>query len=169
LRRFGLRDRALDWNTSRAGAVRFLVRELPLALVLVPIAALALTAFAVPYMLTALAGRMQKHSDVTATAKVIAGSVFYLAWIAALAAGPGSLFGTAAALATAVLLPALGMAGVFASEREIAAWRTTRSWLALRGTHPNTRQRLRRHRAELADVLDDVGRGFRPGRNPPTP
>jgi hypothetical protein len=26
----------------------------------------------------------------------------------------------------------------------------------LRGTHPNTRKRLRRHRAELADVLDQV-------------
>ena len=156
LRRFGLRDRSLDWNTSRQDAIRFLLRESPPALVLIPLAMLAVVIFAVPYMLTALVGKLQKHSDVTATAKVIAGTIFYLLWIATGTALMGSAFGIPAGIGTAILLPAIGIAGLFAIERELAALRTARSWLSLRGTHPNTRQRLRRHRAELADVLDKV-------------
>ena len=156
LRRFGLRDHALDWKTSREDAVRFLTRELPLAIVLVPIALLAVLVFAVPYGLTAMVGRLQKHSDVTASAKVISGTIFYFLWIAGLAAIAGSMRGMLAGSSAAILLPALGLAGIFAIERELSALRTARSWLALRGTHPNTRQRLRRHRAELADVLDKV-------------
>jgi 1-acyl-sn-glycerol-3-phosphate acyltransferase len=156
LRRFGLRDHALDWKTSRGDAVRFLTRELPLAIVLVPTALLAVVVFAVPYSLTAIVGRLQKHSDVTASAKVISGTIFYFLWIAGWAAIAGSMRGMLAGISAAILLPALGLAGIFAIERELSALRTARSWLALRGTHPNTRQRLRRHRAELADVLDKV-------------
>ncbi len=73
LRRFGLHDSVLDWDTSLADARRFAVRELPLALILVPIGAVALIVFAVPYLFTALTARLQKDTDVTATAKVIAG------------------------------------------------------------------------------------------------
>ena len=68
----------------------------------------------------------------------------------------GRRFGVVSGILTTVALPLLGIAGLFAIERELSAWRTARSWLAVRGTHPNTRQRLRRHRAELADVLDQV-------------
>ena len=156
LRRFGLRDHALDWKTSRGDALRFLTRELPLAFLLLPIALLAVLVFAVPYGLTAIVGRLQKHSDVTASAKVISGTIFYFLWIAGLAAIAWSMWERLAGIAAAILLPALGLAGIFALERELSAVRTARSWLALRGTHPNTRQRLRRHRAELADVLDQV-------------
>jgi glycerol-3-phosphate O-acyltransferase / dihydroxyacetone phosphate acyltransferase len=156
MRRFGLRDRALDWSPSRAEAIRFLGRELPLAIVLVPLAILAVLVFAVPYLLTAAVGRRPTDSDTTATVKVVAGTIFYLAWVAAAAALAWSIFGAVAGVAAVLVLPALGVAGLFAIEREQAAWRTARSWLALRGTHPNTRQRLRRHRAELADVLDKV-------------
>jgi predicted O-methyltransferase YrrM len=55
-----------------------------------------------------------------------------------------------------ILTPALAVAGLVAIERESAALRTARSWLALRGAHPRTRQHLRRRRGELADVLDEV-------------
>ena len=158
LRRFGLRDSALDWNTSLADALRFAARELPIAIVLVPIAALAFAVFAIPYGLTALASRLQKDSDVTATAKVIGGTFFYTLWTVGLSIVIGQWLGVAAGLFTAVLLPALAAAGLFAIEREASAFRTARSWLALRGANMNTRKRLRRHRAELADVLDEVNR-----------
>jgi glycerol-3-phosphate O-acyltransferase/dihydroxyacetone phosphate acyltransferase len=156
MRRFGLRDRTLDWNTSRRDAIRFLSREIPLALVLVPVAALAVVVFAVPYLLTAVVGRLQKHSDVTATAKALSGAIFYLVWSAAVVWLAWSSRGPLAGIAIGVLLPLLGLGGLFAIEREWLALRTARSWWALRGTHPDTRQRLRRHRAELADVLDKV-------------
>ena len=156
MRTFGLRDRTLDWNTSRDDAIRFMAREIPAAVVLVPVALAATAVFAIPYLLTALVGRTQRYTDQTATAKVIAGVVFYALWTLALAWAAASVAGTLAGVLTAVLLPLLGLGGLFAIEREFSAWRTARAWLALRGTHPNTRQRLRRHRAELADVVDKV-------------
>jgi len=156
LRRFGLGDSTLDWNTSLADAVHFTARELPLALVLVPIAAAALVVFGVPYGLTAASARLQKDTDVTATAKVLGGLALYAAWIAALVTLLGRMYGSPAGWLTATLLPVLAAGGLFAIEREASAFRTARSWLALRGAHASTRQRLRRHRAELADVLDEV-------------
>jgi hypothetical protein len=50
----------------------------------------------------------------------------------------------------------LAAAGLFAIERESAAWQTARSWLAVRGARPTTRTALKRRRAELAAVLDQV-------------
>ena len=156
LERFGLRDRALDWNPSTHNAVEFAAREVPLAVVLVPVAVTAAIVFAVPYYLTSVIGRLQRDTDVTATAKVVAGSVLYPLWILAAAIVVGMRFGAAWGLLATVALPALAVAGLFAVERESAVLRTVRSWFALRGTSPRTRERLRRHRAELADVLDEV-------------
>jgi glycerol-3-phosphate O-acyltransferase/dihydroxyacetone phosphate acyltransferase len=156
LRRFGLRDSVLDWTTSLADARRFAIRELPLALILVPIGAAALVVFAVPYAATALTARLQKDTDVTATAKVLAGIVFYSLWLALLSSGTARWLGSAAGWLTASLLPVLAAVGLFAIEREASAFRTAHSWFALRGAHANTRKRLRRHRAELAQVLDAV-------------
>lgn len=163
MRRFGLGDAALDWDTSPADAWRFTARELPLALVLVPIAIVALAVFAVPYGLTAASARLQKETDVTATAKVVGGAALYAAWIVVLAVVAGRLFGSITGWLTSALLPVLAAAGLFALEREASALRTARSWLALRGTDADTRTRLRRHRAELADVLDQINDYLRAG------
>ena len=156
LARFGLEDAALDWNVSHAAASRFVVREVPAALVLLPVALLAALVFALPYTLTAGAAKLSKDMDVTATAKALGGLVLYAAWIASLSVGAGWLWGAAAAAGAAVLLPALAVAGLFAIERESAAWETARAWLAVRGTHLTTRQALKRRRAELAVVLEQV-------------
>ena len=158
LRRFGLGDRALDWNPSMNDAVRFAMREVPLAVLLMPLAVTALVAFAVPYFLTAGVGKLQRDSDVTATAKVIAGSVLYPLWMLWAAIAIGARLGPIWGFLAVAALPALAVAGLFAIERELAALRTARSWFALRGASARTRQRLRRHRAELADVLDEVNR-----------
>ncbi len=158
LRRFGLRDRALDWDPSARDAVRFVLKELPLAILLVPVAAVAVVVFFVPYVVTAAVAGLQRETDVTASAKVIAGTIFYAAWTLFLAALAGWRLGSTAGLLTLAALPPLAAFGLFALERESAAIRTARSWLALRGAHRATRQRLRRHRAELADVLDEVNR-----------
>jgi 1-acyl-sn-glycerol-3-phosphate acyltransferase len=156
LARFGMEDAALDWNVSRAAAIRFVVREVPAALVLLPIALLAALVFALPYTLTAGAASLSKDMDVTATAKAIGGTVLYAAWIALLSVGAGWLWGAGGAVGVAVLLPALAVAGLFAVERESAAWETARAWLAVRGAHPTTRKALKRRRAELAVILEQV-------------
>jgi 1-acyl-sn-glycerol-3-phosphate acyltransferase len=156
LRRFGLRDAALDWEVTPRAAKRFAVREIPFAFVLLPLAVFSVVLFAVPYTLTALAARVSQSMDVTATAKVIAGAVIYGVWVTLLVAAAGIAGGADHAAATLIGLPLLAVAGLFAVERETAALRTARAWLALRSTRPTTRTALRRRRAELATVLDAV-------------
>jgi glycerol-3-phosphate O-acyltransferase/dihydroxyacetone phosphate acyltransferase len=157
LRRFGFRDRHLDWDVSSAEAARFAVRESLMAIVLAPLALAAMAAFAVPYRLTGYAARwFTQEPDVAATAKVVGGFLIYSAWLAFLAAAVWWVAGTRAALVLLAVLPAVAVAGLFAIERESAVVDAVRAWLLLRRTNPDTRERLRRRRSELADVLDEV-------------
>ncbi len=157
LRRFGFRDRHLDWDVSTAEAVRFGLREVLVAMVLLPLALVALAAFAVPYYVTGYAARwFTRDADVAATAKVLGGLVIYAAWLALLAAGAWWFAGTRTALLLLAGLLVVAVAGLFAIERESAVIDATRAWFLLRRTNRDTRERLRRRRSELADVLDDV-------------
>ncbi len=49
LQRFGLRDRHLDWQISRSDVRTFAVREIALGIVLLPLCAIGLLVFFVPY------------------------------------------------------------------------------------------------------------------------
>jgi 1-acyl-sn-glycerol-3-phosphate acyltransferase len=156
LQRFGLADGALDFDVSASAARAFLAREVPVACLLAPVAAAALLVFALPYVLTASVGKLSRDMDVTASAKVVAGAVIYGSWSMLLSIAAARLLGTAAGLVVFFALPALAVAGLFAIERESAAWQTARSWLALRGARETTRSALKRQRAELAGVLEQV-------------
>jgi hypothetical protein len=157
LQRFGLRDRHLDWTVSPGDAARFALREALAALVLMPLAAAALIMFAVPYQLTGYVARwFTREPDVAATAKVVGGFVIYAAWLVLLAGGAWWIAGPRTGLLTGLVLPALAVAGLFAIERESAVLDTVRAWFLLTRTKADTRERLRRRRSELADVLDDV-------------
>jgi glycerol-3-phosphate O-acyltransferase / dihydroxyacetone phosphate acyltransferase len=157
LRRFGIRDRHLDWQVGTAEAVRFGVRELALGVLLLPLCLAGLIAFFVPYKLTALGARLAtREHDVIATAQVIAGSLIYGAWLAALSAIAWHFWGTAAGVLTLILIPLLAVASLLALERESSVVDTVRAWLLLRRARRDTRDRLRRRRSELADVLDQV-------------
>ena len=157
LQRFGLRDRHLDWTVSTGDAVRFALREALAAIVLAPLAVVALVLFAVPYRLTGYAARwFTREPDVAATAKVVGGFLIYTAWLLALGIVAWSVGMPHPFLLMFVALPVLAVAGLFAVERESAVLDAIRAWLLLRRTHAETRERLRRHRSELADVLDEV-------------
>jgi glycerol-3-phosphate O-acyltransferase/dihydroxyacetone phosphate acyltransferase len=157
LRRFRLGDRHLDWTTATPDAVRFTVRELLAGTVLLPLAAAGLALFFVPYHLTAaVARRVTREPDVAATAKVITGTVVYTVWLAALVALAWWIAGPAAAVGAALAVPAVAVASLFAIERESAVLDAVRAWLLLRRTSTETRERLRRRRSELADLLDEV-------------
>ena len=110
------------------------MRELPLAIVLVPLAWTAMLVFAAPYGMTAGAAKLSKDIDVTATMKALGGMAIYGAWIGLSAARLA--VGAHGGAASLVLLPALAVAGIFALERESSAWRTARSWLAVRSAQP---------------------------------
>ncbi len=157
LRRFHLRDQHLDWRISAADAWRFAVRELLAAIVLIPLSAAGLLVFVVPYHLTAaVARRATREADVTATAKVFSGAIVYGLWLAALAALVWRIAGARAAVAAAVATPAVAVLSLFAIERESAVLDAVRAWRLLRRASAGTRERLRRRRSELADLLDDV-------------
>jgi glycerol-3-phosphate O-acyltransferase / dihydroxyacetone phosphate acyltransferase len=157
LRRFGLRDRHLDWHISKADAVRFAIREALIGLVLVPLSLLALAIFAIPYEVTGWAARwFTREPDVAATAKAFGGFLIYAAWVLALAGLAWGRYGPAVGLLTFGSLVGAAVGGLFAIERESAVIDAIRAWFLLRRTHEGTRQRLKRTRSELADVLDQV-------------
>ncbi len=159
LRRFGLRDRHLDWQVSAGDAAVFAGRELALAVVLLPLCAAGFAIFFVPYHVTAfVARRVVQQRDVFATAQVFAGVVVYGAWLALIGLLVGRFAGTTAAWLTLATLPLLAIASLAAIERESAVVDAIRAWAHLRRAHLHTRARLRRDRGELAEVLDAVQR-----------
>jgi hypothetical protein len=64
--------------------------------------------------------------------------------------------GRNAAFTTLLLMPVLAVIALFAIERESAVIDAVRAWWLLRCAHADTRERLKRRRSELADVLDEV-------------
>ena len=156
LQRFRLEDAALDWTLSRDAAWRFALREVPLALVLLPLGWLTRAVFFVPYCLTAAAANLSKDMDVTATIKVFGGFAIYVTWMALIAIAIGWTWGARWGVAGFALLPLLAAAGLFAIERERSALETMRSWFAVRSAHPTVTKALKRRRGELAAVMDQV-------------
>ncbi len=157
LRRFGLRDRHLDWDLSARAAAAFALREGLLMLVLLPVALAGLAIFWVPYQVTGLlARRATRERDVAATAKVFVGAAVYAAWLGLIVAVFWKGYGMTAGLLTAAALPLLAVAGLLALEREAAVFETARSWLMLRRARQQSRAWLKRARADLADLLDQV-------------
>lgn len=162
LRRFGIRDRHLDWEIDDRDAAIFAVRELALATVLLPLSLLGLLVFFVPYYLTGRAARMStREHDVIATAQVLTGAGIYGAWVVGLSVAALWLGGRQAAIAVFLLLPLLAVGSLLALERETSVLHAIRSWLLLRRARHGTRARLRRDRSELADVLDQVNEWMR--------
>ena len=156
LARFGLRDRDVEQRIPAAEVVRFALREGLLALLLGPLALATLAVFAAPYRMTDWLGRRAPDLQSRAVWQVIGGGLIYGAWITAIGATVGAWTGTATGIATGLGLVALAVLGTLAAERESAVWRTTRAFFALRQTPLRVRGALRRQRAALADVLDDV-------------
>ena len=103
-----------------------------------------------------VARRVTDKRDVVATAQVFAGAAIYSSWLALLGTGAWWWAGMTAALLTVALLPVVAVAAVVAIERESAVIDAVRSWWMLRRTGRHTRERLRRRRSELADLLDEV-------------
>jgi glycerol-3-phosphate O-acyltransferase/dihydroxyacetone phosphate acyltransferase len=157
LQRFGLRDRHLDWEVRSKDAFVFAARELIMATLLLPICIAGLVLFFVPYQLTGAAAALStRERDQLATAQVIGGVLIYGTWLAALTAVAWWIAGRNAAIASVALIPILALTSLFALEREAAVFDAARSWLQLRRARTETRERLRRRRSELADVLDQV-------------
>ena len=156
LGRFGLRDPDVDQRISFRSAARFMIREGLLALVLAPVALVSMAVFAPPYWFTGRMSRWAPDLQSRASWQVIGGAVIYGVWIGGLATVAGVLAGATAGVLAFVGLVALAFAGMRAVERETRVLRAVRTFLALRQTPLRARAGLRRERAALAEVLEEV-------------
>jgi hypothetical protein len=157
LARFGLPGGLPGRQARAAEAASFVAREFPLAVLLVPVCVLAVLAFAVPYRIVdMIATRRSIEHEIQATVKVMGGAVLHVLWILLLAFVAWRAWGSAAGFGAALGLPTLALAGVFALERETAAWRAVRIWWALQRVSPATARRVARLETELAALLDDA-------------
>ena len=115
--------------------------------------------FFVPYQATAVvARRFTRERDILATAQVFSGAAVYAAWLLVLSAIAWMAAGRTAAIVTFFLLPVVALVSLLAIERESAVVQAVRSWRLLTRASDETRERLRRRRSEVADVLDEVNR-----------
>ena len=156
-RRFGLRDRDLDWRVSWWASLRFAARETLLGLVLLPLAALGIVVFAVPYLLTgAIARRFAEDLSTHASVEAGGGALIYGLWVSILAVATGTWLDWPLGIAVLLALPFFAFAALAAFEREAAVFRIVQSWLAVARASTVARRRLAQQRADLADVLDEV-------------
>jgi hypothetical protein len=86
----------------------------------------------------------------------VGGFLIYAAWLVLLSSAVWWRAGRGSGLLAFAVLVGMAFAGLFAIERETAVIDAVRAWILLRRTKDDTRQRLRRQRSELADVLDEV-------------
>jgi len=157
LARFGIGPRLLARDVGWTDAARFALRESVVAALTVPVIAAAAALFSLPYLLVDLVSR-RASIEMAATVKIFSGVIFYPLAIAGWAVAAARLWGAAAGWTMLAGLPVIGLAALYAIERESAVVEIVREWVATRGTRPETRARLRRQGAELAEMLDEADR-----------
>ena len=158
LRRFGIRDAHLDRRVTSGDAIRFAVREILIAIGLVPLCIAGFIVFSVPFWVTGrLAKRTAPERAMLATAQLFGGTVVYGLWLALFVVGAWRIGGRNAAIAMGIAIPVLAVVSLFAIERESAVFDAVRAWWSIR-SRTATRERLKRRRSEIADVVDEVGK-----------
>lgn len=155
LRRLRLRPSDVTVDVGlRRGLVWAAIR---IPFVLPPATVLALAGYllyALPYHLTGrVAAMMRPIPDTASTYKLMVGMPVYIAWVLALAAAAGLVWGLAAAAAALLFAPAVGMLGLLVREQWRGAWRDARRFLLLRSRRALVRQLADRQR-DLAARLD---------------
>ena len=156
-RRFGLRDRDLDWVVSWRVSLRFALREVLLGSVLLPLAALGVLLFGVPYVLTGyVARRFAEDLSTHASVEALGGGAIYGVWMLLLSAAAAQVTTWRVGVAVFVALPFVAFAALAAFEREAAVARTVASWLAVTRAPASARRRLARQQADIAEVLEEV-------------
>ena len=143
LARFGLSEVGLARSLPRAEVLRFTLREALFAVVLVPLAIAGAAVFAIPYLVVdLLARRFTPSLEEGSTYKAGAGVLVYTIWIGMLAAWLSWDRRVWMGAAAAVALAALGLAALFALERELHVLRIVRSYFANLSADPVVGTRL---------------------------
>lgn len=157
LARFGIRDRDVESREPLAAVLRFSVREVLLACLLIPLSLMGLILFAVPYAITDVICRARRVPlDVAGTIKAVVGGFVFIAWTIGFVAAAWYYTGVMSGIGLALTLPAIGFASLMAIEHEGAVIETSRCFLAARLAPAKAHRRLRLRQREVADALDRV-------------
>ncbi len=157
LERLDLSPSDLHAATDIRTAARWALGRLPLALF--PVLAVGAAGHLIwwpPYRLTDIAAsRIAGTADMRATYKFGVGAVVYSVWliVVCVTIGIGASAGWGGA--AVVVLPVLGIAGLWIRERWRSAWVDARRFFVLR-RRPALLRELRRRQAELAERLDQL-------------
>lgn len=154
LRRLALSPRWLGARTDLTTGLRWAVGRyflvMPLA-VLLGVAGYVL--FLPPYRLTGLfVDRLRLDPDERSTWKLMLGAAIYAAWLLVLSAGAGLGWGLPVVPAVLLLVPAIGLTGLWIRERWRGAWSDARRFALLRSRRELIAA-LRREQRALAESL----------------
>ena len=161
LRRLGLRPRDLapEGGVARASPAKvasFALRQLAIAVLLLPVALFGAVFFAVPFWAVHalyLVGR--PTADVAASVKVVASLVFFPLWHGVATWGLSRWLGLPWALAIAAVAPLCGMTTRWFFRSRLRALRDAAVFVRLLFARPLVR-RLERERDELVAAIDEL-------------
>jgi len=151
LSRLGLSPQSLHAQVSNEAAFGWMLRRLPL-LLLLPVAALGVALF---YLPREMAGRLgaklaiKEGEDAVPTFRVLYGAVIFLLWFLALAIVTGVVAGPLAGVLTFFALPVVAFATLMVSEWRQLSWHEIRRFFVLR-FHRDRVAHLRVRQRELA-------------------
>jgi glycerol-3-phosphate O-acyltransferase / dihydroxyacetone phosphate acyltransferase len=161
LRILGMRPREVISAPRLRVAAGWVARQAAFFALAVPVAAVGIAVYRVPYSLTgALEARLRPAHDTRATHKLLGGGLLHLLWTAGIAAAAWRWVGPWAGGAAAVGLPAAGVVAVHVLDRwERAAAEGRRFFLRSRRRAELAQVRVRQ--AALAARLDALRRALR--------
>ena len=157
LGRLGLTPTTLRSSITTGGAAMWLLRRLPLLLML-PIAAVGLALFWIPRELTGAIGTRasrKEGDDSIPTFRVMYGGVVFLIWFTLLAALAGLQWGPGAAVVAFFALPAIAFVAMAIGESRRFVWQSIRRYFVLR-KQPERVAALRQRQHSIAQSLKDL-------------
>jgi 1-acyl-sn-glycerol-3-phosphate acyltransferase len=162
LARFSITDAQVDLAEAPIRAARFLLASAAVILLVLPLAAFGWVVHAIPYFLCGwVERRINRHPDVSATVKFIAGLAFFPLTYFLVLTIPFTRSGWRAAAAGLVLLPVAGWAALLVAENRQRLRESAGALLLAMPGGPA----LRKVRRERRIILDQVAELIR--RHPP--
>jgi glycerol-3-phosphate O-acyltransferase/dihydroxyacetone phosphate acyltransferase len=155
LRWLGLRPSDLKADLATSNTIEWAARRLYLFLPLGAVFALVgAVLFWPPYKLTGMiVDRLRLRRDVMSTWKLLIGIVLYLIWLVVVVWFIGTAIGWWAALASVVLIPAVGIVGLHLRENWRSTWDDIRRFFLLR-SRGDLVEKLREEQKDLAQRLE---------------
>ncbi|MBI3569245.1 MAG: 1-acyl-sn-glycerol-3-phosphate acyltransferase [Gemmatimonadetes bacterium] len=154
LARLGLTPETLHLQVTREAALLWLLRRIPL-LLLLPFALAGLVLFWIPRELTGHLGALaakKEGEDSVPTFRVFYGAVIFLVWFLFLAMGASTVAGPLVGIATFLALPAVGFAALTVSEWRRLSWHEIRRFWTLRFHRDRVAELRDRQRALAWDL-----------------